>query len=78
MKSAGQEYHSHFIDLETESRNFPGDPMAKTLRSQFRGHGFDPWSGNQIPHVATKTWCNQISKYFLKIVIHFKYSSVCT
>ena len=52
--------------------------MAKTLCSQFGGHGFDPWWGNQIPRAATKTWCNQISKYFFLIVIHFKYSSVCT
>ena len=28
--------------------------MAKTLFSQCRGSGFDPWSGNRIPH-ATAT-----------------------
>ena len=27
-------------------RDFPGGPVAKTLRSQCRGPGFDPWSGN--------------------------------
>ena len=25
---------------------FPGGPVAKTLRSQCRGPGFNPWSGN--------------------------------
>ena len=27
-------------------RGFPGGPVAKILRSQCRGSGFDPWSGN--------------------------------
>ena len=27
-------------------RDFPGGPMAKTLLSQRRGFGFDPWLGN--------------------------------
>ena len=27
-------------------RDFPGDPVAKTPRSQSREAGFDPWSGN--------------------------------
>ena len=35
-------------------RNFPGGPMAKTPCSQCGGPGFDPWSGNWIPHAATK------------------------
>ena len=26
--------------------DFPGGPVAKTLNSQCRGPGFDPWSGN--------------------------------
>ena len=26
--------------------DFPGSPVVKTLRSQFRGHRFDPWLGN--------------------------------
>ena len=25
--------------------------------------GFYPWSGNKIPHAATKTWCSQTNKY---------------
>ena len=29
----------------------PGGPVAKTLRSQCRGPGFDPWT---IPHVTTE------------------------
>ena len=28
--------------------------MVKTPHSQCRGPGFDPWSGNQVPHAATK------------------------
>ena len=36
-------------------RDFPGDPVAKTLRSQCRGLRFHFWSGNQIQHAATKT-----------------------
>ena len=28
--------------------------MAKTLHIQCRGPGFNPWSGNQIPHGTTK------------------------
>ena len=49
--------------------NFPRGPLAKTLCSQSRGPGFDPWSGNQIPHTtiksshdSSKTHCNQIKK----------------
>ena len=26
--------------------DFPGGPMGKTPRSQYRGPRFDPWSGN--------------------------------
>ena len=40
----------------------PGGPVAKTLHSQRRGPGFDPWSESQIPHSATKTWLSQINK----------------
>ena len=28
------------------SGGFPGGPVVKTLHSQCRGPGFDPWSGN--------------------------------
>ena len=31
-----------------------GGPVAKTVSSQDRGPGFDPWSGKQIPYAATK------------------------
>ena len=34
---------------------FPGGPVAKTLHSQCREPGFDPWSGNWIPRAATKS-----------------------
>ena len=51
-------------------QDFPGGPVAKTLCSQCRRHGFNPWSwsGNYIPHATTKsshtaikTQCNQIN-----------------
>ena len=35
-------------------RNFPCGPVAKAPRSQCRGPGFNPWSGNWIPHATTK------------------------
>ena len=31
--------------------------------SQCRGPGFDPWSGNWIPHAAAETWYSQINLY---------------
>ena len=35
-------------------KGFPGGPVAKTLCSQYKEPRFDPWSGNWIPHAATK------------------------
>ena len=35
--------------------DFPGGPVSKALCSQCRGPGFNPWSGNYIPHAATKS-----------------------
>ena len=32
--------------LKSRDRDFPDGPVAKTLSSQCRGPGFDPWSGN--------------------------------
>ena len=32
--------------------DFPGGPGGKTLHSQCRGPGFNPWSGNYIPHAC--------------------------
>ena len=41
------------ITIITEMcQDFPGGPVAKTLHSQCRGPGSDPWSGNQVPHMA--------------------------
>ena len=36
-------------------RDFLGGPVVKTLCSQCRGPGFDPWSGNYIQHGAVKS-----------------------
>ena len=35
--------------------DFPAGPVAKTPHSQCKGPGFDPWTGNWIPHAATKS-----------------------
>jgi len=32
--------------LQIEDGDFPGGPVAKAPFSQYRGPGFDPWSGN--------------------------------
>ena len=42
-------------------RDFPGGLVAKTLCSQCRGPGSDPWSGNWIPHATIKTQHSQIN-----------------
>ena len=34
--------------------DFSGGPVAKTPHFQCRGPRFHSWSGNQIPHTATK------------------------
>lgn len=34
------------LKRKQERRDFPGVPEAKTLQSQSRGSGFEPWSGN--------------------------------
>ena len=39
--------------FKTLVRDFPGGPVVKTPYSQCKGSGFDPWSGNYIPHAAT-------------------------
>ena len=36
------------------------------LSSQCVGPGFNPWSGNQIPYAATKTWHSRIDKQILR------------
>ena len=43
-----------------------GCPVDKTLCSQCRGPGFNPWSGNLILSAAGKTWSSQIKKYLKK------------
>ena len=40
--------------------------MSKTLCSQCRGPGFNPWLGNKIPHATIKTWYSQINNIFKK------------
>ena len=40
---------------ETNTRDFPGGPVARTPRSQCRRPRFNPWSGNWFPHAANAT-----------------------
>ena len=42
------------LQYRNRLRGFPGGPVAKTPCSQCRGPEFDPWSGNEVPHDATK------------------------
>ena len=43
------------VSKTAQNQDFPGGPRAKTLNSQCREPGFDPWLGNQISHAATKS-----------------------
>ena len=47
-------------------RDFPGGPVAKTPRSQYKGPWFNPWLGNQIPHAPTKIQWSQTKIINLK------------
>ena len=42
------------IRRKRREKNFHGPPVGKTPCFQCRGPGFDPWSGNYIPQMATK------------------------
>ena len=42
-------------------RDFPGGPVVKTPHSQCMVPEFNPRSGNQCPHAATKTQHSQIN-----------------
>ena len=41
-------------ESETQVGDFPGGPVAKTPNFQGIGPGFNPPSGNWIPHAATE------------------------
>ena len=48
-KSKGQGSTDNYENVSSESselKEFPGGPGPETPRSQCRGPGFDPWSGN--------------------------------
>ena len=49
-------------------RDLPVGAVTKTLFSQCRGPGFDPWSANYITHAATKTWPNQRNFYIVTYI----------
>ena len=43
------------MSIRKISKDFPACPVAKTLSTQCRGPGFNPWLGNWIPHAETKS-----------------------
>ena len=57
---------SEGTNVNKQGGDFSGGPEAETPHSQYCGPGFDPWSGNWIPHTTTKAQHNQINKYYLK------------
>ena len=48
------------LELE-DAGDLPGGPVTKTPHSQCWGPGFDPWSGNKVPHAAARTQHSQIN-----------------
>ena len=50
--SAGFRYL--WANLIFKDQGLPGSPVVKMLSSQYRGHGFDPWSGNKDPTCPMK------------------------
>ena len=42
-----------FYEQKSLHWDFSGGPMVKTLRSQCKGHRFNPWSGNKEPTSCT-------------------------
>ena len=43
-------------EIKGNDKDFAGGSMARTPHSQRWGHRFNPWSGNQIPHAATRLY----------------------
>ena len=44
MKRSSTSFLVRDMNIKTMMRDFPGDPVVKTLCFYCRGHGFDPWS----------------------------------
>lgn len=65
------------VDLEIEMLNsgLPWDLVANLLSPQYRGFGFDPWSGNYISHATVKILYSQKKKKkknFIQATLSFK------
>ena len=46
--------HIKCLIKTTKDRDFPGSSVVETLCFKCRGHGFNPWSGTEIPHAARR------------------------
>ena len=50
-----------YYDYKPQPGDLPGGSVAKVPLSQCRGHRFDPWAEDEIPHAAAKTQSSQIN-----------------
>ena len=53
-KKPGTKENILYDSIKEKFRDLPGGPVSRTLSSQCRGPGFDPWSGNWITRATTK------------------------
>ena len=42
-----------FKGMKSQDSDFPGGPVVRTLHIHCRGHGCDPWLGNEDPHMPS-------------------------
>ena len=59
--------------IKSPTWEFSGSPVVRTLQFHCRGHGFDPWSGNQdlTCHVACQKKINKTQpEKTLKLATH--------
>ena len=47
--------YAQLLKKKKKCGDFPGGPVAKKSHSQYKGPGFNSWSGVQIPHAQTRS-----------------------